>query len=78
MTLEFLLPIETVSHNIIDDSVIKDLEVVESKKQVKTQARTRCLMLSTNQNILWMNLLRSVLCLHIPLTFRSLHKPLSL
>ena len=31
MTLEFLLPIETVSHNIIDDSVIKDLEVVESK-----------------------------------------------
>ena len=31
MTLEFLLPIETVSHNIIQESVLKDLEVVESK-----------------------------------------------
>ena len=33
MTLDFLLPIETVSHNIIQESVLKDLEVVESKSK---------------------------------------------
>ena len=31
MTLEFLLPIETVSHNAVDESVLKDLEVIEPK-----------------------------------------------